>query len=558
MQKKSHSGIAAEAGEYDYIVVGAGSAGCAVAARLADDPSVTVALLEAGPDDRHFTVWTPLGVAATVPRPGSRNYAYYSEPQAGLNDRRSYQPRGRGLGGSSSINGMVYIRVHRNDYDDWEKAGCHGWGYADVLPYFRLCENNERIADEYHGTGGPLHVGDLRTVNPFSRLFVEAAVQAGLSRNDDFNGASQEGAGLFQVTQRRGERWNTARAYLHHGDRADLAMSGGKANLAVLTETQVLKIAFDGKRASGVRVVRAGAEYMLRARREIVLSAGAFNSPQILLASGIGPARELQDLGIPVIEHLPGVGLNLQDHPDVVLCRQHHSTDLYGKSLRGGLRLLREALRYRRDRTGMIASNVAEAGAFLKSQPSLSAPDLQLHFTPAMPIGQKEEAAGAAHGYAVHACVLRPHSRGRLWLRSADTRDAPAFDIGLLTADEDVAVLVSGVRFVRRLMAQPALRQAGGKDLANVAALGHDDGNEDVIRQFIRNHTVTAYHPVGTCKMGVDPMAVVDPALRVMGIDGLRVADASVMPALVSGNTNAPAIMIGEKAADLIRSSTRR
>jgi choline dehydrogenase-like flavoprotein len=553
---------ASVAEEFDYIVIGAGSAGCAVAARLAEDPSVTVALLEAGPHDHHYSVWTPIGLAATVPKAGPRNYAYYTEPQAGLDGRRSYQPRGRGLGGSSSINGMVYIRGHRHDYDEWAKLGCTGWSYDDVLPYFRRSECNQRHAgsdrDYWHGGNGPLHVSDVRSPNPFSHRFVKAALQAGLPANADFNGEEQEGAGFYQVTQHNGERWNAARAYLHGGNRKDAAFNGGRNGLAVLTETQALRLVFEGKRVRGVVVLRAGITQMLRARREIVLSGGAFNSPQLLLASGIGAAEHLRSHGIPLIQHLPGVGENLQDHLDVIINKQVPSLDLYGYSARGALRLAAEVLRYRRDRTGMASSNFVEAGAFAKSRADLALPDLQLAFVLAM-LGNRNMAQRRklGHGYSCHAYILRPQSRGHLRLRSADMRDAPLIDPRFLSAEADMDVLVAGVRMVRRIFAQPALAEMGGKELLT-DDFGPDDSNEDAIRAYIRAHADSVYHPVGTCKMGVDSMAVVDPSLRVRGVDGLRVADASIMPTLIGGNTNAPAIMIGEKAADHLRAAARQ
>jgi choline dehydrogenase-like flavoprotein len=546
------------AGEYDYIVVGAGSAGCAVASRLAEDRAVTVALLENGPDDHHYTVWTPLGVAKLAVSTGPRNYGYFSEPQKALDGRRSFQPRGRGLGGSSSINGMVYMRGHRDDYDHWASLGCTGWGFDDVLPYFRRSERNQRCAgrddDALHGGSGPLHVSDFPTLNPFTQRFIEAGMQAGLPLNADFNGPEQDGVGLYQVTQRKGERWNTARAYLHHGDASDTHFNGGRDNLSVLTETQAVRIEFDGKRATGVRVRRGGVEQVLKARREVILCAGSYNSPQLLMASGVGPAWHLREQGIEVVHDLPGVGENLQDHVDVTLTKQVKSSHLYGYSLGSIARIVREILRYRRDRTGMVASNVIEAGAFARSRPELTKPDLQLAFILALVSARKNSSKRSPPGYSCHVCVLRPESRGTLRLKSADMRDAPAIDLGFMTAESDMDILVEGVRLVRRIFAQPALASAGGRAL-RMDDFGPGTGDENAIRAYIRENADSLFHPVGTCKMGIDKMAVVDPHLRVRGIEGLRVADASIMPTLVGGNTNAPAIMIGEKAADLIRAT---
>ncbi|CAM2178178.1 Alcohol dehydrogenase (acceptor) [Paraburkholderia sacchari] len=561
MTSASHSSRNGPAAAYDYIVVGAGSAGCAVAGRLADDPDVTVALIEAGPHDHHYSVWAPVGLAATVHKAGPRNYGYYSVPQPGLLGRRSYQPRGKGLGGSSSINGMVYIRGHRDDYDEWARLGCTGWGFDDVLPYFRRSECNERYAghdnDPLHGSQGPLHVTDIRTPNPFSQRFVEAAMQAGLPFNNDFNGPTQEGAGLYQVTLHEGERWNAARAYLHRGDSSDARHNGGRKGLDVLTDTQARSLTFEGKRVSGVTAARDGQTLTLQAWREVIVSGGAFNSPQLLMISGIGPADQLRERGIRVLHDLPGVGENLQDHLDIIVNKQVPSLDLYGFTARGMMRMAWEILRYRRNRTGMVSSNFAEAGAFLHSKCGLALPDVQLAFVLAI-LGNRNmgDRRKLGHGYSCHATILRPRSRGHVRLDTADMRDAPLIDPRFLSEESDMDALVAGVKAVRRIYAQPALAQAGGKELLT-EGFGPDDANEEAIRDFIRHHADTVYHPVGTCKMGIDAMAVVDPQLRVCGIDGLRVADASIMPTLIGGNTNAPAIMIGEKAADLIRAAAR-
>ncbi|QBC30232.1 GMC family oxidoreductase [Pandoraea sp. XY-2] len=530
--------------DYDYIIVGGGSAGCALAARLADGaPGSTIALIEAGPPDNSFLVRLPLGLAALVPFRSRRNYGYRTTPQAGLAGRQGYQPRGRGLGGSSSINAMIYTRGHPDDYNAWAQAGCTGWGWDDVLPYFRRNENNERGADAWHGTGGPLNVADLRTVNPFSQHYVDAAREAGFPVSDDFNGPHYEGAGIYQVTQKDGQRWNAARAYLQGKSRA---------NLHVITDALVQRVVFDGKRATGVKVQRRGALETLRARAEVVLSAGAFNSPQLLMCSGIGPAEHLRSHGVEVHVDAPGVGENLQDHIDFIINKYVAHRDLVGYTPAGLWHLLTQGLDYLRERRGLFASNVAEAGGFLRSDPSLARPDLQMHFL----VGICDDHNRRLHlrrGLSLHACVLHPKSRGRVTLASADMRDAPRIDPAFLQAQEDVDTLLRGVRVIRRILAAPSLAQFGGEEL-------HSRGieSDEALTALIRARADTIYHPVGTCRMGSDAASVVDPELRVRGVEGLRVVDASIMPTLIGGNTNAPSMMIGEKAADLMLSGGGR
>ncbi|VVD88699.1 Alcohol dehydrogenase [acceptor] [Pandoraea eparura] len=530
--------------DYDYIIVGGGSAGCALAARLADGaPGSTIALIEAGPPDNSFLVRLPLGLAALVPFRSRRNYGYRTTPQPGLAGRQGYQPRGRGLGGSSSINAMIYTRGHPDDYNAWAEAGCTGWGWDDVLPYFRRNENNERGADAWHGSGGPLNVADLRTINPFSQHYVDAAREAGFPVSDDFNGPHYEGAGIYQVTQKDGQRWNAARAYLHGKSRA---------NLHVVTDALVQRVVFEGKRAIGVKVQRRGALESIRARAEVVLSAGAFNSPQLLMCSGIGPAGHLRAHGVEVHVDAPGVGENLQDHIDVIINKYVAHRDLVGYTPAGLWHLLTQGLDYLRERRGLFASNVAEAGGFLRSDPSLARPDLQMHFL----VGICDDHNRRLHlrrGLSLHACVLHPKSRGRVTLASADMRDAPQIDPAFLQAQEDVDTLLRGVRVIRRILAAPSLAQFGGEEL-------HSRGivSDEALTALIRARADTIYHPVGTCRMGSDAASVVDPELRVRGVEGLRVVDASIMPTLIGGNTNAPSMMIGEKAADLMLAHTGR
>ncbi|MBI4997455.1 MAG: GMC family oxidoreductase N-terminal domain-containing protein [Rhodocyclales bacterium] len=522
------------AGEFDFVVVGGGSAGCAVAGRLAEEHGATVALLEAGPRDWSPFVHVPAGVVATVPTRHC-NWAFKTEPQAAFGGRRGYQPRGRVLGGSSAINAMIYTRGVPQDYDDWAVPG---WSWDEVLPYFRRAEHNERGADHWHGVGGPLNVADLRSPNRVSRMFVEAAQACGHPRNDDFNGATQEGVGYYQVTQKDGRRWSAARAYLH-----------GQANLAVLTDAQATRVLFDGKRATGVEIRRAGRHEVVRARREVVLSAGAFQSPQLLMLSGIGPADGLQALGIPVIHNSPQVGQNLQDHLDYVALYASRSLDLVGISLGGAVRVAAEAVRYLATRRGMLTTNYAEAGGFLKTDPALALPDIQLHFV----IGLVDDHARKwrfGHGMSLHVCQLRPASRGAVTLASADPLARPQIDPRFLSAPGDLAALVKGVRIARRIMAGAALASVREAEL-----MAPRDDSDAALEAAIRARADTIYHPAGTCRMGSDAASVVDAELRVRGVAGLRVADASIMPRLVAGNTNAPCVMIGEKAADLLRTA---
>jgi choline dehydrogenase-like flavoprotein len=526
--------------QFDYVIAGGGSAGCVLAGRLSEDPHTTVCLLEAGPPDDHVLCRVPVGAALMVPRRW-RNWAFETEPQAGLNGRRGYQPRGRMLGGSSGLNAMIYIRGHPSDYDDWAALGAKGWSFTDVLPYFKRAEGNARFAGTLHGSDGPLKVADLVSPNPLNHAFLEACQQLQLPRNGDFNGATQEGVGFYQVTQKGGERWSSARAYLPPATRL-------RKNLHIATGTRVLSIVMAGRRACGLLCRRGRSSQRMGARR-VVLCAGTFQSPQLLMLSGIGPAAELKRHGIPVQHDLPGVGRNLQDHLDVTLLYRVKNSHLLGLTPGGLARLPREILRWRRERAGALTSNFAESGGFIKSDPALPRPDLQLHFV----VGLVDDHARKLHfatGYSLHTCVLRPKSRGEVALRDADPMSPPHIDPAFLTAPEDLAALSAGVKMARRIMEQPPLRA-----LNPIALYAEGIDNEEALRGMIRQRADTIYHPVGTCRMGAadDPGAVLDPMLRVRGVEGLYVADASVMPTLIGGNTNAPTIMIAERAAELLR-----
>src|SRR5271169_719368 len=530
--------------EFDYIVVGGGSAGCVVASRLSEDSKVSVCLLEAGGAGNNWVVKAPIGIAIQVPS-RTNNWAFETVPQPGLNGRVGYQPRGKALGGSSAINAMVYIRGHRHDYDQWASLGNTGWSYADVLPYFKRSEDNSELGGEYHGKGGPLRVSGLRSDNPVRETFLQAAREAQFRIREDFNDEDQEGLGTYQVTQSNGERWSAARGYIH-------PYMGSRANLHVETKAHATKILFEGKRAVGVEYLQGKEIKQIRARREVILSAGAFQTPQLLMLSGVGDSAALAKHGIASVHHLPGVGQNLQDHPDFVFGFTSDAPYFAGLSLSGIARIFKGIAQYRRERRGPMTSNIAECGGFLKTRPDLDVPDIQLHFCMAM-VADHGRKPRWGTGFSCHVCVLRPKSRGSVWLQSADPHSAPAIDPNFLGEESDLDTMVAGFKMTKRLLDAPALKALQTSDVFTEGVKTDDD-----IRKTLRQYVDTVYHPVGSCKMGVnDPLAVVDPRLKVYGLEGLRVADASIMPTLIGGNTNAPSIMIGEKAADMIRSEMR-
>lgn len=518
---------------YDYIIVGAGSAGCALANRLTEDSTTTVLLLEAGGPDDIQEIHIPIAFSRLFKSP--IDWAYETEEQPHLHNRRMYWPRGKVLGGSSSINAMVYIRGNRRDYDHWRALGNEGWSYADVLPYFKQAENEERGASEYHGTGGPLNVADLRTLNPLSQAFVEAGIEAGIPLTNDFNGPEQEGVGFYQVTQKQGMRHSAAVGYVHP--------IMNRPNLTLQTDALATSIIFNGSRAVGVTYVQNGEKREATANKEVIISGGAINSPQLLLLSGIGPADQLKALGIPVVTDLPGVGQNLQDHPAIVV--------LYASTQPITLNHAESAenlQNFVENHMGPLTSNVAEAGAFVRTQANLPMPDIQYHFTPVYYLNHNFTVP-EGDGYTIAPCVLHPKSRGYIALRSSNPEEAPIIQPNYFAEKEDMQALIEGVKIARKIGEARAFSPF--RDVETYP--GPSVQSDDEIAAYIRKHVETLYHPVGTCKMGNDSMAVVDAHLRVRGVDGLRVVDASIMPTVVGGNTNAPTIMIAEKAADLIK-----
>lgn len=534
--------------QYDYIIAGGGSAGAVLAARLSEDPAISVCLIEAGGSGKSFLINTPAMVAAMVSgRPPLHNWAFRTTPQPHLNGRRCYQPRGKALGGSSAINAMLYVRGHPSDYDTWADLGADGWDWQSVLPYFLKSEGNSSLSGHLHGKSGPLHVTDQHSPHAISRAFIRAMESLQIPENRDFNGETQFGAGLYQVTQfahgpRKGRRCSAAAAYLHP------VLS--RPNLTILTHARAERIILDGTRAKGLIVKQKNRRLSLMARREVIVAAGAFGSPQLLLLSGIGPEDELRTHGIPVAHALPGVGQNLQDHLDHTLIWHSPRPDVVGFNPAGLMRLVRGWRPFRDHGTGLLTTPGAEGGAFLMSRPGLQVPDLQVHFVIAI-VDDHMRRIHLADGWSAHVCVLRPESRGHVGLRDANPASPPRIDPNFLSDPRDLETLKAGVRLLDRAMQAEALAPWRGKRLYPL------DGTDDSLTADIRARADTIYHPVGTCRMGRDAMAVVDPALRVHGLEGLRVVDASVMPTLIGGNTNAPTIMIAERAADLILSAQR-
>jgi choline dehydrogenase len=517
---------------YDYVIVGAGSAGCVLANRLSEDPDTRVLLIEAGGRDSNDLIHIPAAFSALYRSAQDWDHSTGYEPHC--NERRIYLPRGKVLGGSSSINAMIYIRGNRADYDEWRDLGCEGWGWDDMLPYFKRAEDNERGESELHGAGGPLRVSEGRARGAMSEAFIDAALATGLKANDDFNGPDQDGIGWYQVTQRDGKRGSVAACYLHP--------VLDRPNLTVETHVNVLNILFEGTRAVGVAGQRLDDVVSFRAEREVIVSCGTYNSPQLLQLAGIGRPDELAELQIEAVADVQGVGLNLHDHPNCgVVFLSSREDSLFGALNDENL------ARWQTEGQGPLTSNIAEVGGFVRTRDGLDAPDIQFHFAPAI-FDNEGLVPAQAHGLSLGACVVKPKSRGYVALVSPDPTTKPLIVHNYFAAEEDLQSMVAGVRMVMEIAGTEPLKSC----ISGPQTAPASDSAEDILAH-IRQRTFTLYHPVGTCKMGTDEMAVVDPELRVRGTEGLRVVDASVMPTVPRGNTNAPVIAVAEKAADLIR-----
>ncbi len=530
--------------EFDYIVVGAGSAGCTLAGRLSEDPATTVLLLEAGPPDRSFWIHLPIGYGKTM-WSKTYNWCYHTDPDPNMNGRRIYWPRGKTLGGSSSINGLIYIRGQREDYDHWEALGNAGWGYDDILPYFIKSEGNQRGASKFHGADGPLKVSNIGSRHELIEAFIAGAEETGVPRTDDFNGASQEGAGYFQLTTFKGWRCSTAKAYLN-GARQ-------RPNLHIETEAFAAGLVIEGKRAVGVRYRQGGAMKTVRCKKEVLLSAGAIQSPQLLQLSGIGPRPLLEKLGIPVVLESPEVGENLQDHLQIRLsfqCTRPITTNDQLNSWFGQFKL---GLEWLLRRSGPLAVGINQGGCFMRALPDeAKTPDIQFHVSTL----SADMAGGKVHpysGFTMSICQLRPESRGHIRIRSTDPFEPPEMQPNYLATDLDRRTAVAGVKAARAIAQSKAMSPYVLREVKP----GLDANDDDALLEFCRNNGATIFHPSGTCRMGSDPAAVLDTRLRVNGMSGLRVIDCSAMPTQVSGNTNAPAVMMAEKAVDMIREDAK-
>jgi len=534
---------AAEILEFDYVIVGAGSAGCVLAHRLSADGKNSVLLLEAGPRDTNLWIHVPLGYGRLF-KEKTVNWMYQTEPEPELDGRRVFQPRGKVLGGSSSINGLLYVRGQHEDYDRWRQHGNQGWGFDDVLPYFKKAEDQQRGADDFHGVGGPLPVCDLGHPDPLSAAFIAAAAETGLPVNRDFNGASQEGAGFFQTTTRHGRRASAAVAYLRPARRRN--------NLRIETSALARRIVFDGRRAVAVEYGQAGRQKTARARREILVSGGAFNSPQLLQLSGVGPAELLRRHGIEVVMDAAGVGHDLQDHMQVRVIMRCSKPITLNDVVNSPTRKFLTGLQYAALRKGPLTIAAGTSGAFFKTNPRLATPDIQVHFLP-FSTDRMGEKLHSFSGFTASVCQLRPESRGSLRIKSAEAEAAPQRRINYLSTEADRTANVEGLKMLRKILAAPALKPYVVEEIDPGAKVASDEE----LLQFCRARGSTIYHPTSTCRMGNDPLAVVDQRLCVRGLGGLRVVDASVMPDLVSGNTNAVVIMIAEKASDMILQDVR-
>src|SRR5882672_10833262 len=529
--------------EFDYVIVGAGSAGCVLANRLSADGKHSVLLLEAGPRDTNIWIHVPLGYGKLF-KEKTVNWMYQTEPEPGLDGRQVFQPRGKVLGGSSSINGLLYVRGQHEDYDRWRQRGNVGWGFDDVLPYFKKAENQVRGTDTYHGVGGPLSVSDWRHKDPLSEAFVKASVESGIPFNPDFNGATQEGAGFFQTTTRRGRRASSAFSYLRPAK--------GRGNLHIETSALAQRLVFEGRRARAVEYRQNGALRTARARKEILVSGGAYNSPQLLQLSGVGPAELLKQHGINVVLDAPGVGNDLQDHMQVRLMTRCAQRVTLNDIVNHPVRRLMAGVQYAALRKGPLTIAAGTSGAFFKTNPRLASPDIQIHFLP-FSTDKMGEKLHSFSGFSASVCQLRPESRGSLRIKSADPTVPPEIRINYLATETDRSAFIDGIKILRKILSAPALKPYTIEEVDHGAKVLSDEE----LLNYCRRTGSTVYHPTSTCRMGNDPLAVVDQRLRVRGIEGLRVVDASIMPDLMSGNTNAPTIMIAEKASDMILEDAR-